>query len=102
MKAVIFRPNHLHGSWRPCSLVDNRGPKFPEEYREVLALEVENDLFAQFERVQAEHIDGLFEEYVPLTGDILFLGDGDELMVYAAGPYGWEIVKFGSEWRSPR
>jgi hypothetical protein len=102
MQARVFRPNHLQGSWRPCSLVDARGPKFPDEYREILTLEVEDiDFAAQFDRIRLENIDGLFDQYKAETGDVVFLGEGGDLMAYACAPFGWEIVKFGAEWRSP-
>jgi hypothetical protein len=83
-------------------LVDYRGPIFPDEYRELLVTEVEDmDQVSQIERIQAEDISGLFDKHMVQTGDIVFLGDGEELNAYVAGPMGWEIVKFGAEWRSP-
>jgi hypothetical protein len=102
MKAVVYRPVHLRGSWRPRSLVDNRGPTFPEEYRELLVLEIEDiEPLARFERIQTEIIPGLFDKHVTQTGDLVFLGDSEELNAFVTGPMGWEIVKFGAEWRSP-
>jgi hypothetical protein len=102
MRAVVYRPNHLKGSWRPCSLVDRRGPRFPDEYLEILAVEVQSiDLFSQFERMRAEDIGGLFDRYTPETGDVVFLGEGDDMVAYVAAPFGWELVKFGAEWKSP-
>jgi hypothetical protein len=82
--------------------VDRRGPRFPDEYRDILVLEAENiDLPEQYGRIQTESIAGLFDHYSPQTGDIVFFGEGEELAAYVAGPFGWEIVKFGEEWRSP-
>ncbi|HEV3084210.1 MAG TPA: hypothetical protein VGY66_30890 [Gemmataceae bacterium] len=102
MKAVVYRPNQLHGSWRPCSLVDKRGPRFPAEYQEILAVEVESvDLASRFESILAENIGGLFDSYTPETGDVIFLGEGDDLEAYVVAPLGWELVKFGAEWKSP-
>jgi hypothetical protein len=102
MRAVVYRPNHFEGSWRPCSLVDTRGPRFPDEYQEILAVEVQNiDLINPFEKMRAENDDGLFDRYTPETGDLVFLADGDELAAYVAAPFGWELVKFGAEWKSP-
>jgi hypothetical protein len=35
-------------------------------------------------------------------GDVIFLGDNEEeRLAYVAAPYGWEMVKFGQEWKSP-
>jgi hypothetical protein len=102
MRAVVYRPNHLHGSWRPCSLVDGRGPRFPEDYREILALEVERvAIGSQFERINTESISELIDRYRPETGDVEFLGEGDDMMAYACAPFGWEVVKFGAAWKSP-
>jgi hypothetical protein len=67
-----------------------------------LALEVTHvDLSCRFEKVRTETIGGLFEQYKPETGDLVFLGAGDDLMAYACAPTGWELVKFGAEWKSP-
>lgn len=90
MKVTIYRPNCLagHGSWRPRRLVDERGPTFPDEYRELLVLE-------------AESIDHAVGQYSSELGDVLLMGEGDELLAYVVGPFGYELVKFGSEWRSP-
>jgi hypothetical protein len=88
MKAVVYRPNRLHGSWRPRSLADERGPRFPDEYREILILD-------------ADSIDSVFDQYTSTLGDVIFLGVGDGLIAYVAAPFGWELVKFGPEWRSP-
>ena len=102
MPAVVYRPSRLGGSWRPCSLVDKRGPRFPEEYQEIRNVIVEYvSLVDQFEKINTETLSGLFEEYAPTTGDVVFLGKGEDLMAYVCGPMGWEIVKFGAEWRSP-
>ena len=88
MKAAIYRPMRAHGSWRPRCPVDMRGPRFPEEYRVILALEAKN-----IEDVEAQQ---------PLTtGDIVLIGDGGGLIAYVAGPCGCELVEFGSECRSP-
>lgn len=102
MRAVIYRPKNLHGSWRPKSLVDLRGPRFPQEYQDIFDLEVESvDLPRRFDRLLAEDIAGLFDRYSPETGDIVFLSEGEDLAAYACAPFGWERVKFGREWRSP-
>ena len=102
MKAVVYRPNHPKGSWRPRSLVDDRGPRFPDEYREILAVEIQAiDLRNQFERMCAEDVRELFDRYAPVTGDVVFLGEGDDMAAYVVAPFGWEIVKFGAEWKSP-
>lgn len=90
MKAIIYRPNKTegHASWRPKSLTDMRGPVFPDEYHELLT-------------VDAESVDHAIGKYSSRTGDVLFLGEGDELIAYVIGPLNWEMVKFGREWRSP-
>ncbi len=90
MKAVVYRPNQLerHGSWRPRSLVDMRGPVFPTEYHKALVLD-------------AESISDAFDQYPSRLGDVVFLGEGDALEAYVAAPFGWELVKFGAEWKSP-
>ncbi len=90
MKAVIYRLTQLEGhkSWRPRSLVDMRGAVFPNEYHELLVL-------------NAENIEHVFNQYQSKLGDVIFLGERDELLAYVAAPYGWELVKFGREWRSP-
>lgn len=88
VKATIHRPCHLHGSWRPRSLTDIRGPVFPDEYQEFLSLD-------------AESIDHVLDQYSSKLGDVVFLGEGDELQAYVAAPNGSELVKFGQEWRSP-
>lgn len=90
MQCVIYRLNELEGhrSWRPRSLTDMRGPRFPEEYHEQLVID-------------AESLDGVLGQYESMLGDVVFLGDDDETTVFAAGPLGWEAVKFGLAWRSP-
>lgn len=90
MKAVVYRLNCRKGqrSWRPRSLVDMRGPIFPDEYYDFLELE-------------AESIDNAFDQYASELGDIIFLGEEEALIAYVAAPFGWELVKFGQEWRSP-
>jgi hypothetical protein len=88
VKAKVYRPNQLHGSWRPCSLVDRRGPRFPDEYGEILVLE-------------AVDIDDVFDQYASELGDVVFLGEGEDLIAYVAAPFGWELAKFGHEWKSP-
>jgi hypothetical protein len=88
MRAVVHRPHQLHGSWRPRFLRDDRGPRFPEEYLEFLVLD-------------ADSIDGVFQQYSAELGDVIFLGEGDDLIAYVAAPFGWELVKFGHDWRSP-
>jgi hypothetical protein len=67
--------------------VDDRGPRFPEEYCEILVLD-------------ADSIADVFQQYASELGDVIFLGDGDDLIAYVAAPFGWELVKFGQEWRS--
>jgi hypothetical protein len=52
--------------------------------------------------LDADSIDGVFEQYTSDTGDVIFLGEGDDLVAYVAAPFGWELVKFGREWRSPQ
>jgi len=90
MKAIVYRLNRTEGlaSWRPRSLVDMRGPVFPDEYHEILTLEADNIYHA-------------LDQYPNTLGDVIFFGEGDEMMSYVAAPYGWEMVKFGKEWRSP-
>jgi hypothetical protein len=90
MKAVVYRLIQLdrHGSWRPRSLVDMRGAFFPDDYHQFLELE-------------ADSIAHAFDQYASNLGDVVFLGEGEELQAYVAAPYGWEMVKFGREWRSP-
>jgi hypothetical protein len=82
VRAVIHRPDKAggHGSWRPCSLTDGRGPKFPEEYREVLTLE-------------AKGVAHALEQYRSELGDVIVLGEGDESEAFVAAPFGWEPVK---------
>jgi hypothetical protein len=90
MKAVIYRLNNAagHGSWRPRSLVDARGAFFPDEYHELLALD-------------SESVASVFDQYPSQLGDVVFFGEGDVLEAFVAAPFGWEIVKFGREWKSP-
>lgn len=88
MRAVVYRPIHLHGSWRPRSLVDLRGPRFPEEYQ-------------KFQILAADSIDTACDQYPATTGDVIFLGTGKNRIAYVVAPFGWELVKFGQEWRSP-
>jgi hypothetical protein len=65
-----------------------RGPVFPDEYHEFLTLD-------------AESIDHALDQYSRRLGDVLFLGEGDELLAYVVGVFNCEMVKFGHEWRSP-
>ena len=88
MKAVVYRAVRLHGSWRPRSLTDGRGPIFPDEYREIAVLE-------------AEGIEQACDQYQTVTGDVILLGEGDNVTAYVTAPHGWEMVKFGKELRSP-
>ena len=88
MKAVIYRPIHLAGSWRPRSLVDMRGPRFPEEYQEIVTMDI-------------QRVEDADDRYSMTTGDVVFMGEGDDLIAYVCAPYGWELVKFGFEWKSP-
>ena len=91
MRAVVYRLNQLegHGSWRPRSLVDLRGAIFPDEYHQLLTMEADDAAHA-------------FDQYASELGDVVFWGEGEELEAYVAAPFGWEIVKFGREWRSPQ
>jgi hypothetical protein len=66
-----------------------RGPIFPDEYYEFLVL------------LDAQSIADAFEQYLSKLGDIVFMGEGEEMLAYVAAPFGWEMVKFGREWRSP-
>lgn len=90
MKAVVYRLNQPEGhrSWRPRSLVDMRGAFFPEQYHELLVLD-------------AESIGHAHDQYESKLGDVIFLGEGDDIEAHVAGPLGWELVKFGRAWRSP-
>jgi hypothetical protein len=88
MKAVVFRPIVKRGSWRPRSIGDMRGPWFPEEYRELMTL-------------SADSVEHACEQFATILGDVIFLGSGINLVVYATAPFGWEMVKFGRQWRSP-
>jgi hypothetical protein len=91
MRAVVYRLCQFegHGSWRPRSLTDMRGARFPDAYHEWLVLD-------------AESIDQVFEKYDSRLGDVIFLGDNEEeWLAYVAAPFGWEMVKFGKEWKSP-
>ncbi len=65
-----------------------RGAIFPDEYHGLLVLE----------GVSIAHI---FEQYTSNLGDVIFLGEGEKLEAYVAAPFGWEVVKFGREWKSP-
>lgn len=89
-KAVVYRLNQLegHGSWRPRSLNDLRGARFPDDYHKILIL-------------AAESIEHAFDQFESQLGDVISLGEGDERAMYVAAPFGWELVKFGREWRSP-
>jgi len=91
MKATVYRPHRLegHGSWRPLCLTDDRGPVFPDEY-EVVAI------------LAADGLEHACEQYASELGDVILLGEGEDAVGYAAGPFNWELVKFGGEWRSPR
>jgi len=90
MKAVVYRfdTSEAHGSWRPRSLTDLRGARFPDEYHEHLVLD-------------AESIADVFDQYESKLGDVIVMCDGDQREVVVAAPFGWETVKFGREWRSP-
>ena len=90
MKAVVYRLKKPdgHASWRPRSLTDMRGPVFPDEYQVVLSL-------------NANSIGHAIDQYSSQLGDIIFLGEGDDLTAYVGDLFGWELVKFGREWRSP-
>ena len=90
MRAVVFRRRRLDGdrSWRPRSLTDMRGARFPDEYNKLLVLD-------------AEDITEVFDGYPSKLGDVIIMGEDDELQAFVAAPFGWESVKFGSEWRSP-
>lgn len=90
MKAVVYRWNRSEGhkSWRPRSLTDMRGAVFPDDYQQLLTLDVDS----------VEHAIDLYSSKL---GDIIFLGEGESLMAYVAAPFGYELVKFGHEWRSP-
>ncbi len=90
MKTVVYRLNQLqgHGSWRPRSLVDMRGAFFPKDYHELLVLD-------------AEDVAQACDRYPCKLGDILFMGEAEGLTAYVVAPRGWELVKFGQEWRSP-
>jgi hypothetical protein len=91
MKAVVYRLKTLegHASWRLRSLTDMRGPAFPDDYQDLLTLD-------------AGSVDHALDQYPSRLGDIIFLGEDDDLMAYVAAPFGWEMVKFGREWRSPQ
>jgi hypothetical protein len=65
-----------------------RGPRFPGEYHELLVLD-------------ATDIAHVFAQYPSSLGDVIFLGEGDGFVVFVAAPFGWEMVKFGCEWKSP-
>jgi hypothetical protein len=65
-----------------------RGPVFPDEYQQVFMLE-------------AKDIDHAIDQYSSSLGDVLFLGEGDELLAYVVGPFNGELVRFGQEWHSP-
>jgi len=65
-----------------------RGPAFPDEYEVVLTLD-------------ADSLDHALDQYPSQLADVVFLGEGDDLMAYAIGPFNCEVVKFGREWRSP-
>lgn len=90
MRAVVYRHDKLegHGSWRPRSLTDMRGARFPDEYHVFCALD-------------AESIAHAFDQYESELGDVIVLGEGDDKDAFVAAPFGWESVKFGQEWRSP-
>ena len=40
------------------------------------------------------------KQYESQLGDVVILGEGDDIEAHVAGPFGWEMVKFGAEWRS--
>jgi len=41
--------------------------------------------------LQAEDIDGVFDQYSSDTGDVIFLGEGEDRIAYAVGPLGWSL-----------
>lgn len=90
MRALVFRLNELekHQSWRPRSLTDMRGPRFPDEYHEHRLLDAKN-------------IVSVLDQYDSELGDVILLGKGDDLEAFVVAPFGWENVKFGNEWKSP-
>jgi hypothetical protein len=65
-----------------------RGAVLPDDYSIILVL-------------NAVSIDHALEQYESKLGDVVFLGEGEELMAYVAAPFGYEMVKVGREWRSP-
>ncbi len=86
MKAIVYRPKQLEltGSWRPRCLTDDRGLSFPDEYQTLVVMDVDG----------LEHACRMYSSKL---GDVIILGEGDAAVVYAAGPLGWESVKFGRE-----
>jgi len=88
MKVTVYRPIAAQGSWRPRSLVDLRGPRFPSEYRVLLTLEADNP----------EHVS---TQYMAQTGDVFLSGDEDSLNAFVIAPFGIERVRFGMAWQSP-
>jgi len=62
---------------------------FPDEYEVVAVL-------------AADGLEHACEQYASELGDVILLGEGEDTVGYAAGPFNWELVKFGGEWRSPR
>jgi hypothetical protein len=79
VKAKVYRAEKQHGSWRPRSLIDRRGPLFPDDYRYALTIEAE-----------PKSLDGSYES---LLGDVVVFTEED---IYVAAPFGWERVKLGA------
>jgi hypothetical protein len=65
-----------------------RGAVFPDEYQELIEF-------------QAENVVNALDLYPAKLGDVILLGEGEELDAYVVAPFGYEQVKFGREWRSP-
>ena len=90
MNAIVYRMKSRKDqkSWRPRSLVDMRGPRFPEEYQEIASRDVES-------------IKSFLDDPSMQLGDLIFFGEGEDMEAYVIAPFGSELVKFGREWKSP-
>ena len=51
--------------------------------------------------MDVDNIENALDKFEGKLGDIVFLGDGDDLIAYVLAPFGYELVKFGAAWSSP-
>ena len=51
--------------------------------------------------LEATNITDTDDLYDVKLGDVIVIGEGDDMIAHVAAPFGWEMVKFEAEWRSP-